>query len=95
MAKPFRKLKAKISPERQEKIEDQVRAILSSVEAVDADETELWQEFSAWESASDEDWLKLEDRLDESREKLLVVLAKAPNVEPEEADRLPVPEEND
>ena len=72
-----------------------MRAILSSVEAVDADETELWQEFSAWESASDEDWLKLEDRLDESREKLLVVLAKAPNVEPEEADRLPVPEEND
>ena len=64
-------------------------------EVVDASETELWQEFSAWEQASDEDWRKLEDSLSESREKLLAVLAKAPDVEPEEADRLPVPEGND
>ena len=79
--------KEKMSPERREKIENQA-------EVTDADGIELWQEFAAWEQASDEDWRKLEDSLGESHENLLAVLAKAPDVEPEEADRLPVPEGN-
>ena len=33
--------------------------------AIDDDETELQAEFAAWETASDEDWLMVEDRLAE------------------------------
>ncbi len=38
---------------------------IPATETADDDEAELWQEFAAWERASDEDWLAFEDSLNE------------------------------
>ncbi len=38
---------------------------IPAAQASEADEAQLRQEFGAWEAASDEDWLKLEQKLAE------------------------------
>jgi hypothetical protein len=38
---------------------------MPTIEAISDDETELSEEFEAWEAASDEDWIKLENMLTE------------------------------